>query len=460
MRKRKRVIFTLLVVLAPIALVAAAGIAASRPRADSGAHEAHARHGEEAPGLDGHDAAGPREAGAGEGSEGNHLHREEAGDAHDHGNDGEDHSRGEEDDGDGHDEYGEAIVLSERERASLELRIVEAATGSLTTNLKLPAEVRLNEDRVVHVTPRLSGIVVDVRSTVGDTVTVGDALAVLESRDLADAKADCLAAHAHLALAEKTFLREKDLWEKQISAEGDYLTASRDLEEARIRVRSADQKLEALGAACGRSLRGASPAERSLTRYEITAPLDGEIIEKHIVLGEFLNGESVAFVLADLTTVWVDINVYQQDLPRIEKGKPVVLAGPAGLPSTSGAISYVSPVVDRETRTAVARVVLANKEGMWRPGLFLDVLISFDTGHGAVVVPKSAVQRIGEETVMFVEDPPGFRALPVSVGQENGDSIEILSGLAPGDRYVAEGAFELKAKLVAAGLGSHAGHGH
>jgi cobalt-zinc-cadmium efflux system membrane fusion protein len=130
------------------------------------------------------------------------------------------------------------------------------------------------------------------------------------------------------------------------------------------------------------------------------------------------------------------------------------------MPYAQGTIAYVAPVVDEKTRTALARVVLPNPDGQLRPGLFVNAEISVGQESASVVIPKSAVQRMGEKTVVFLDTPDGFKPAPVSLGRSNEARVEVLSGLVAGQRYVTQGAFELKAKIVTSGLGAHAGHGH
>jgi multidrug efflux pump subunit AcrA (membrane-fusion protein) len=199
---------------------------------------------------------------------------------------------------------------------------------------------------------------------------------------------------------------------------------------------------------------------RMLGWYPLRAPFDGTVIDKHITLGEKLGDDDVPFTIADLGTVWVDIRVYQRDLPFVHQGQEVtLLAGPGGR-EQKGTVSFVSPIVDHQTRTALARIVLPNPDGAWRPGMFVDARISTQESHVPVVVPKSALQMMGEETVVFVETEQGLEARNITVGASDPNRVEVASGLEPGERYVVEGAFELKAMLVVSGMGSHAGHGH
>ncbi len=166
------------------------------------------------------------------------------------------------------------------------------------------------------------------------------------------------------------------------------------------------------------------------------------------------------FTLADLSSVWVDIRVYQKDLHHVHAGQLVRISPGGSLDRAEGIISFVAPIVDEKTRTALARVVLPNPDGKWRPGLFVSAEIAIETESAVPVVPKSAIQRIGEEPVVFVDAADGLRSVPVSLGRSNASHVEVLSGLAAGQRYVTEGAFELKAMITTSGLDAHAGHGH
>jgi RND family efflux transporter MFP subunit len=201
-------------------------------------------------------------------------------------------------------------------------------------------------------------------------------------------------------------------------------------------------------------------SEERLAWYPLRAPFDGRVIEKHLTLGEKHSNDAGAFTVADLNSVWVDIAVYQKDLAYVKQGLGVEISVGAAMPTASGFIAYISPVVDEKTRTALARVVLPNSSGNWRPGLFVSGEISIGHENGAIVVRKSAVQRMGEEPVVFLDTAEGFRPIPVKLGRGNASHIEILSGLEAGERYVTHGGFELKAKIVTSGLDAHAGHGH
>jgi cobalt-zinc-cadmium efflux system membrane fusion protein len=358
------------------------------------------------------------------------------------------------------DEHGEegVVRLSEEELKEFGIEIATAGPGSLVIYTELPGEIVLNADRLAHVLPRVPGIVREVRANVGDSVERGLVMAVLESGELADTKAAYLAAKERQTLADANFQREELLWQKKISSEQDYLDARQALSEARIEKRAAEQKLHALGFSETALQKLSSRSDQDFLRHEIKAPFSGTVIEKHITLGESLKDDAEAFVVADLSSVWVDIQVYQKDLPRIRKGQRVVITAGHDIPDATDTISWVGPVVGEATRTAKARVVLANPDGALRPGLFVTARILSDSSTVSLLVPKTALQTVEDRTVVFVRDEDGFEPRPVKTGRENASQVEIVSGLHPGQTYVSQGAFTLKAQLSKGAFGD--GHAH
>ena len=139
------------------------------------------------------------------------------------------------------------MTLEAGDLSELGIRVEVAGPGLVENSTELPGEVQVNGDRMAHVAPRVSGVVKEVFASLGDSVRGGQVLAVLESRELADSKADFLASSERLKLADATFRREERLWDEKISSEQDYLDARRGLAEARIARRAAEQKLHALG---------------------------------------------------------------------------------------------------------------------------------------------------------------------------------------------------------------------
>jgi cobalt-zinc-cadmium efflux system membrane fusion protein len=197
----------------------------------------------------------------------------------------------------------------------------------------------------------------------------------------------------------------------------------------------------------------------TLSVYSVSAPLDGTVISKNLSVGESADVERILFEVADLSSVWADISIFPKYQHLLHKGMPVKFIAHDGH-SASGTVKYISPIVSHETRTFTARCVLEGAGEDFTPGAFVRAKIDVETIDAAVVVPREAVQTLEGETMVFIQEDHGFQALEVELGLADDQNVEIKSGLKPGDRYVADGAFALKAQMVTSGMDPHAGHGH
>ncbi len=354
-------------------------------------------------------------------------------------------------------EDAEVVQLRDHEIEEFGIEVAEAGPGTLLVELELQGEVQLDPDSLVHMTPRVPGIVREVHKRLGDVVEAGDLLAVLDSRELAEAKAAFLARGERLTLAASNLEREKYLYEREVSSEQDYLEARQAEAEARINLQSAEQRLHALGLSEDEITGLQNPHGRDLTRYEMRAPIAGTVVDKHITLGETLGNDSLAFVIADLSRVWVLLTVYQKDLMSVRPGQRVDIVASHDLAEAVGVIDFIHPILHEGTRTTTARIVLPNEEGRWRPGLFVTARVLVARVEAAVVVPRTAILTIEGQPVVFVLTDDGFVPRPVRPGRSDVQSVELLGGLRPGERYAAAGGFALKAELNKA---SFAGGGH
>lgn len=471
--------------------------------------------------------------------------KESGGDGHDpedaehvHSETGDEHEEGEE------LGAGEQIVtLTPEELEEFDIQIATAGSQPIEMALDLPGEVVMNPDAIAHVVARASGIAREVFRTIGDTVSAGEPLAILESPALAESKAEYLSrvrehelaqtdlsraetvyantrrlleflsetptldalrefadldlganrnaivsAYAVLVAAEAAYTREKSLFEKQIGSEAEYLEAEsafkqaqaaflsvrddlafsnertldqrrREAKVAEVALLAAERKLHALGLSEDEVGTVAEQSDMELARYVIDAPIDGVITERHMVRGEQIEQGGDIFTVADLSTVWVHLTVYQKDLSLVRAGHHVEIIARHGIGQARGTIQYVSPVISESTRTTTARVVLENHEGAWRPGLFITGRVITGDFEPAVVVARTAIQTIDDHDVIFIRTDHGYEPRVVELGLGNASHVEIVAGLQQGQQYVAAGGFALKAELNKASF-EHAGHAH
>lgn len=334
------------------------------------------------------------------------------------------------------------VYLPPAALASAGITVETAGPAEIESVLKLPGTIEFDQNHLAHVVPRVGGIVVEVRKRLGESVSRGEVLAVLESRDLADLKSRLATARKRLQLARSLYLREAQLWREKISAEQDYLKAQTQLAEAEIAVATAKDQLEALGLE-------ADPHSHSgnLARYELRSPLNGTVMEKHLVAGEAVKADATVFVIADLSEVWGSFSVPVNDLNRVKTGQQArILAPELGL-ETVAVIDYLGALVGEQTRSAPAHVHIENRDKRWRPGLFVSVEVIEEKATVPVAVSLQALQTWRDSQAVFVQSGDEFEVRPLQLGRRDANKVEVVKGLAAGERYASANSFVLKADL-------------
>lgn len=337
--------------------------------------------------------------------------------------------------------HADAVRLTDAQIDSAGITLLEAGPQTIRTSVTLPGEIRFNEDRTAQVVPLLGGIVQAVRADIGQAVRRGDVLAVIASTELSDQRSQMLTAERRLAVARTTFAREKKLWEEKISAEQDFILARQAMQEAEIEQNNAQQKLRALGASRG--------AAGSLNSYELRAPFDGIVVEKHIAPGQSVKVDTVLFTVSDLSTVWAEVAVPASELDKVRVGASVTVKASAFDAQATGKVAHVGSLLGNQTRTATARIVLGNPDTAWRPGMFVNVDVEMAAGQRAVpvAVAASAIQTVEDRPTVFVRVADGFVAHGVTLGRTDAQYVEVLKGLEAGQAYAAANSFVIKAEL-------------
>lgn len=359
--------------------------------------------------------------------------------------------------GEEQEHHEESVQLAPGQMQEFGIEVAEAGQGPIAVHLDRPAEIKFDGDHLIHVVPRVDGVVSEVGVTQGQNVSKDALLAVLNSRELAELKANYLAAFERRNLARETFERENRLWEKKISSEKDFLDAKASLAEAEIALRASGQKLRALGFPQRYidTLRNSEAAD--LTTYEILAPIAGTVIERHLSLGEAVSADKEVFVIADVSAVWVEVTIYPKDMSLVRAGQNVRIDIGDDNP-IEGQIAFVTPHVSEETRTATARVAIDSANRRLKPGMFVNASIEVGQETADVRIPKSAIQNYENGPVVFVQEGEKFEPRPVQLGRENSQYVEVVSGVSAGETLVTQGSFTLKAELEKASFGD--GHNH
>ncbi len=252
-----------------------------------------------------------------------------------------------------------------------------AGPATMTETLAVYGQVKLNANKVARAVPRFGGIVREARKALGDTVTAGEVVAVLETN-------------------------------------------------------------------------------QSLATIEVQAPLAGVIVDRDVNAGETVADGATLYTIADLTEVWVDLNVPKRDQARVQVGQAAIIHADDGGARAKGTISWISPISSAEAQTLVARVVLDNTDQRWRPGLFVKAELTLSEQTVPVALKESALQTLFDFTVVFSQHGDRYQARPLELGRRGGGYVEVLKGLRAGELYVTENSFLIKADIGKSG----ASHDH
>ena len=419
---------------------------------------------------------------------------------------------------------------------SLNISTSKAGPAQIKIIQKLTGEVGLNEEKVVHIVPRLDGVVKKVFKDLGDRVENGELLAILESRELADVKISYLSAlkkstlslkdlereklvykntltmlrlleqhsdldeierqlnslvigesrkliipaYSKLQLADSIYNREKQLYEKGISSESEYLLSLEDyksadaeylalrekisydgdwgirqkqrtLEMDQLELRTANQKLQALGLPSTQIQLLETQENPIFTQYELRSTLSGLVVKRHLTIGEAIKKDANIFVLADLSDVWVNIAIPANNIKAVKLGQKVrVINNSMGIEET-GRLTYLSSIIDEKNRTITGRVIIPNQKKLWRPGTFVDIELILEQRSVPIAINPEAIQSLRDWSVVFVKNGNYFDGRPVELGISNANWVEVLNGLSAGEEYALKNSFIIKAEIEKSG---------
>jgi len=334
----------------------------------------------------------------------------------------------------GHADEG-VITLSAEQIAAAGVQIAVPSVGGAGT-IELPATIDGDPQATQVVSAAIAGRVVALNRNLGERVSRGQTIAVIESREAAQLKGEVEAARARLALANSNLAREQRLFSQRVSPEQDLIAAQTAATEARIVLIQAQSQVSATGGGGG-----------GLNRLGIVAPLSGQVIARPVVLGQTVAADAELFRVANLSKVSLSLNLKPEDAGRIRPGATVTVT--ASGRSATARISFVSPALDVQTRLVPAIASLDNGGGVWRVGeaVTASVQLAGNEGSATVRAPLTAVQTVEGKTVVFVRTATGFKATPVQLGDPAGDMVLIRSGLSGRERIATTGSFTLKAEL-------------
>ena len=352
----------------------------------------------------------------------------------------------------GTDAPGEVEVVLTPEgmaRAGIKTAAVSAVNASVS--VRVPGSVMPNAYREVKVTPIVGGIVRKVDVVLGDTVKRGMPVVMLFSAELAEAQTKYLTMVAMFEADHKKLDRTEQLVAIGAASRQELEETTAVHEGHATEVESARQRLVLLGLTPDQVQALKSPSQ-VVSTVVVPAPIDGVITGRTVNLGQVVAMGQELLVVTDLADVWVVGDLYEQDFQSVRVGSEAAITTPAypGM-NLRGRVTYIDPRVEAQARTAQVRVEVPNADGRLRLGMYVSMVFTTRGGARAVIVPRSAVQAIGERFVVYlpVKDEEGkFIQRQIRVGGPMGDGYAVLAGLRPGDVVVTEGSFFLRAESL------------
>jgi RND family efflux transporter MFP subunit len=333
--------------------------------------------------------------------------------------------------------------------------VAAVASGTSAGGIRLPGIVEPNAYRQVAVTPLVGGRVTRVSTELGASVRRGQTLAQIYSPGLAEAQTRYVSARAMLEAHDLELRRTQKLVEIGAASRQEMERIHAEHAAQTAAVQSARSQLELLGVSAA-AIDALGSGSKVNATTNVPAPIDGVITERAANVGLNVDQATPLFTVVDLSTVWIIADVYEKDFSRVRVGNDAIVTTAAypGL-SLRGRISYIDPQVSPETRTAKVRVEVPNPRGDLRLGMYADVVVAGAPGASAPIVPRSAIQNVGDRTVVYLSNrkqPGQFTEREVRLGERSGEQVEVTAGLQPGDAVVTDGSFFVRAERERLGL--------
>jgi membrane fusion protein, heavy metal efflux system len=323
------------------------------------------------------------------------------------------------------------------------VQVITVQPTRLTRTLRLTGAVAYNAFKTTPVITQVGGPVSRILVVPGEKVKAGQPMLDVSSPDYSQLLDAYLKASDSSRLAEKNYAREQDLYQHHAVAQRDLEQAESDRNQARADLNAAEQGMKILG------IRNPSELAKnsSSAQIPVLAPIGGEVVERLVSPGQVVQaGQTQAFTISDLSTVWVLANVYQADLAFVRSGDDVSVQTDAFPGTFHGRISYVSPALDPNTRTLQARIVVDNPGEKLKKDMYCTVTVTAGSISNAIALPDSSILR-DDNNQPFVYIAIGanqFGRRDVEIGQSENGHTQVLKGISIGERVVGDGSLFLQ----------------
>lgn len=337
------------------------------------------------------------------------------------------------------------LVLSAEEAQTAGIKVQKLELQEKAKQVVVTATIQANQSQLAHVAPRVPGRIVKVNASLGDKVKPGQTLALLDSIELGEARSSYLQAASEAAVTQANFDRAQRLQVDNIIPEKEFLRARAEHEKIHAALRAAADKLRMMGV---------DPGKFSGSVFPLVAPFAGTVIEKRAVLGEIAPPDQPLFTVADLSVLWIEANLFDKDLAKVKLGMQASVTVSAYPDEVfKGRLSYISSIMDKDTRTVKARIEVPNPDGRLKLEMFATAAINTGSGTKALIVPEDAVLLVQGQPTVFVAERGGFEPRAVELGERAQGHVVLKSGVKSGETVVVSGAYALKARLLKSQIG-------
>ncbi len=338
------------------------------------------------------------------------------------------------------------VTMTREKQKQNGIVVAAARKEPLAGAISATGKVEVNSDRIAHVSPRISGKIASVKASLGDSVSSGQVLVMLDSVELGEAISRYHQSKTKLSLMKNNLERVKTLVDKKIAARKDILQAETEYQMTLTALHTDEERL---------LLYGLSPSEFDSPGHKrqllpVRSPIGGVITEKHAIVGELADPSKSLYTIADLSSVWVMVDINEKDLAKVHKGQNAIVSVGA-FPDLKfrGRINHIADVMDDATRRVKARIEVQNAGRKLKPEMFAGIAVALPTEAPPVlVVPEDSLQDLDGKKVLFVtRNGTEFEPRPLDIGRVSGGKVEVTGGLKEGEHYAVKGGFILKSEL-------------
>lgn len=345
------------------------------------------------------------------------------------------------------------FIISNEIQKNHPFSVVYLQERALEEELQLPGTVSYDMNNVAKVGSRVNGRILQVYVKEGEYVKKGTALASIQSVDLGTTEANYLKARARLEALKVQADRAKDLYERKVTSAKEYEMSLMDYKSVKAEMETSRNALENLG------LNEAEIANLEAGKYNsknlyIRTPISGTVTVREAIIGQAVNARDNLFTVADLSVLWINLEVYEKDLASIRMGNEAKVI-PIGSKDESlkAVVSHVGDIIDPIKKTAEIRLEVRNSKGRLRPGQSVTATVVgamvASSVNKAKVIPSDCIHKIEGENFVFVRNGDGsFSAKKIGVGKSYDNWVEVTDGVESGQAIVEEGSFVLKSEYL------------